>query len=384
MRLRWGWVVPFAWVAWAGGAAAQGELPFAGPGWEAPAGTLVEYAGRSAFATANGHARRPDVSLQDGTIQFELRLSGHRSFAYLLFRAESDESFEEIYFRPHKSRLPDAVQYNPAFQGRGQWQLYHGPGATASVDLPLDAWVSVRLVLQGRRAALFVGDGPKPALLIPRLAREPRPGAIALRVFTPPGAGLPAGVHPAAFAGVVVRPGEVAPAVAALLAAAVEPEPPAGVLREWCVAPAFEAPAGPVTAAPAPATAYRRVASEPGGFLELARHIRIPKGARRWASWVALTLESTKDADVLLDLGYSDAVSVFLDGRLLYAGEAGYRYDEPRREGLLALGQNLVVLPLRTGPNELRLAVSDQFGGWALMARLDAAAGVVARASCSP
>ncbi|MCM2255278.1 MAG: hypothetical protein NDJ94_06360 [Vicinamibacteria bacterium] len=367
-------------------AAAQGarELPFDAAGWEAPAGSLREYAGRLAFATANGHAFRRDIPLQDGTIEFDLRVSGHRSFAYLLFRMESQTEFEELYFRPHKRRLPDTLQYNPAFQGRGQWQLYHGPGATAALDLPLDTWVHVRWVMSGRRGALFVGDDPKPALVVPRLAREPRAGGFALRTFTPGDETLPAGVLPAAFANVVVRPGEIAPEAAAVLAAAVEPAPVAGVQREWCAAPAFAATPGPVLAPPPAGLAWRRVASEPAGFLELTRHVAIPEGARRWATWVALTLEAEQAATARLDLGFSDAVSVFLGDRLLYSGEAGYRFDQPRREGLLALGQNVIGLPLAAGRNELRFAVSDQFGGWALMAKLEAPPGVTVRAECAP
>ena len=42
-----------------------------------------------------------------------------------------DGENEEIYLRPHKTNLPDAIQYAPVFRGQSAWQLYHGPGNTA-------------------------------------------------------------------------------------------------------------------------------------------------------------------------------------------------------------------------------------------------------------
>src|SRR5262245_30046213 len=180
-----------------------------GQGWELKGKAAVEKRdGRSALAVETGFGYARGVSFQDGTIDFEVQLTRRRSFVYLMFRMQADGEYEEIYLRPHKSGLPDALQYAPVYQGHSAWQLHHGPGGTAAVSFEPGVWTRVRLVVQGRRAALFVGDMQKPALAMPRLQREPRAGYIALRGFLPqdePGEG-----PIARFANLSVRPGEQA------------------------------------------------------------------------------------------------------------------------------------------------------------------------------
>jgi hypothetical protein len=245
-------------------AGAQETLSFSDGRWELPAkGATVERVdGREALSMENGFAYRRDVRLQDGTVEFDLQVTRHRSFVYLAFRMANDREYEEFYLRPHKSGLPDAVQYAPVYQGHSAWQLYHGPGGTAAVDFEPGAWTRVRLVVQGRRAALFVGDSAQPALVVPRLGHEPRAGYLALRAFAPPGAG---GGGPAArYANVTVRAG--APAFdfppAADAPAAV------GVVRAWEVSRAFppakDLRSGPATFAPCTAARVVSAVRAPG------------------------------------------------------------------------------------------------------------------------
>src|SRR6185503_11019727 len=162
------------------------------------------FEGRDTVRIDTGWAVRPDAALQDGTIDFDVRLTRRRSFVYVAFRMAGERELEEMYLRPHKSSLPDAVQYAPVYQGQSAWQLYHGPGGTAAVPFEPGAWTHVRVVLSGRRAALFVGDMAQPVLAVPRLGHEPRAGGIALRSFVP--AGTAGTEHAARFASVVVRP----------------------------------------------------------------------------------------------------------------------------------------------------------------------------------
>jgi hypothetical protein len=169
-------------VALAQPAGSERPLPF-GSGWELRGErTKVEREGdREILTVESGFAYRRDVEFVDGTIEFDVKVTRRRSFVYLLFRMQQDREHEEIYLRPHKSGLPDAAQYAPVWQGRSSWQLYHGPGGTSAVEFEPGRWTHVRLVVQGRRGALFVDDMQKPALLVPHLAREPKAGYIALR-----------------------------------------------------------------------------------------------------------------------------------------------------------------------------------------------------------
>jgi len=163
-------------------AAAQAQsLPLTDGSWElkGPSVKLERYDGRDVLSVENGFAYRRDVRLQDGTVDFDVQLTRRRSFVYLMFRMAGDREYEDFYLRPHKSSLPDAIQYAPVYQGASAWQLYHGPGATATVTFEPGAWTHVRLVLSGEKAAVFVGDLAKPALVIPRLARAAAPGYLA-------------------------------------------------------------------------------------------------------------------------------------------------------------------------------------------------------------
>jgi len=344
-------------------------LPFSDGGWELTGEeTAWEAVGeREVLRIDTGRAYRRDVRLEDGTIDFDVQVSSRRSFVYLTFRMVKDGEHEEFYLRPHKSNLPDAVQYAPVWQGRSSWQLYHGPGGTAAADLPAGQWIPVRVVLEGRRAAIFVGDLDEPALVVPRLAREPRAGYLALRAFLP--RGVPETGPVALFSNVRIRPGFVPFDFAS---ARIEPptsEP--GTVRSWAVSRSFVPEEGAAREIPAPAVLgeLRRVDADPGGLVPLLRHVPMPEGSRQWATVARVTIRAEKPGLRLLKLGFSDRVTVFLDGRPLFYGDDGYSFDNPRRQGVIHLGQAAVFLPLRAGDNELAVWVADRFGGWGVMAR---------------
>jgi hypothetical protein len=116
-------------------AASERPLPFTGSGWELRGDRtrLVQAEGRDVLEVETGFAFRRDVRFQDGAIDFDVQLTRRRSFVYVYFRQVADGEREEFYLRPHKSSLPDAVQYAPVWQNSSTWQLHHGPGGTAAV-----------------------------------------------------------------------------------------------------------------------------------------------------------------------------------------------------------------------------------------------------------
>ncbi len=351
-------------------------IPF-DSGWTLTgAGTRIEpHRGLSALSIDNGRATRPDVRLEDGTIEFDVEMTDARSFVYLQFRMQSETEFEEFYFRPHKSELPDAVQYNPVWRGDSFWQLWHGPGATAAPRFRAGEWMHVRLVLQGARGALFLNADTVPAMVL-ALARPPRAGFIALRAFTPVVAEL-RGARAARFANVVVKR-EVGYAFPAEVAAA---PPEAGSILEWQVSPGFPATSAAITVLPTEQLAGRErwpsYPVEASGVLAIGRHQERPRP--EGAAIARLVIRSSGERLQRLYLGYSDYVTVFVNGRALFSGDAHYSFDRPRQEGLITRSQSTLWLPLRDGENEVLLVVVDGFGGWGLTGRLDPADGGVLR-----
>ena len=342
-------------------------------GWElAGEGTRIEaHQGTPAIRIGTGRALRRDVSLQDGTVEFDVALTPRRSFVYVEFRVASDDEYEHIYFRPHKSALPDALQYAPVWRGESNWQLYHGADGTAAFAFDHARWMHVRLVLQGRRAALFLGEDDTPDLLV-RLAREPVAGALAFAASVPPGAAGPPGEPVAAFANVVVRPGHVPyrfpPTTDSL---------PAGLVTTWQLSPAFPGTRGPMRVLPDSLLRARErwptFRAEPTGVLVVGRHLARPHAV---AGTIArLVLRAGAPTLQPLQLGYSDYVTVFVNGRPIFGGDAHYSFDRPRQDGFIGLWQSTLWLPLARGDNEVLFALSDGFGGWGLTARLDPAGG---------
>jgi hypothetical protein len=349
--------------------AAPRALDLTDPAWQLEGDARVETVdGRAALVLKSGFAYRRDVEVGDGTIELDMRVTGDRSFAYVLFRMQTDQDYEELYFRPHKSRLPDAIQYGPVYQGLTNWKLYHGPGATAFAAFPPNAWIHVRLVLAGERAAVFVGDVREPQMVVPRLARGVRAGHLALRGFLPPGEKVTA--PPLAFANVVVRS-----EAGYDFAGVKSPEPPVpGIVSQWRLSPAFATGDGPIRSMPAglpPRDAWRPAVIEPDGLVVFGRQATRPPRTRDFAVAAGLTLRAARAGVRRLDLGFSDAVSVFLNGQILYSGDFRYSQNFPRQDGLITLDQASLYLPLRQGDNDLLLVVRQIFGGWGVIGRIE-------------
>ena len=77
------------------------------------------------------------------------------------------------------------------------------------------------------------------------------------------------------------------------------------------------------------------------------------------------------DSDELkkLNFGYSDEVSIFLNGSVLFRGNSEFRRRDPLFTGVVGLN-DAVFLPLKKGKNELLLMVTETFGGWGFICQL--------------
>lgn len=76
------------------------------------------------------------------------------------------------------------------------------------------------------------------------------------------------------------------------------------------------------------------------------------------------TINANRAETRRLLLGYSDDVSVFLNGTLLYRGRSAQGFRDPGFLGIVNPENDVIYLPLRPGRNELMLAVSELVGGW--------------------
>jgi hypothetical protein len=370
-------------VAASGGvsASAEGAEEFGSAHWQVkdPKGRVEEHLGRKSLYLTSGFAFLKGAEFEDGVIEVDIAAPTKRSFVGVVFRFESEDEHEIVYFRPHKSGLEDAVQYTPSFNGAACWQLYSGRGYTAAAEIPRERWVRVRIEIKGLTGKVFFNDAPEPVLVIEDLKRGHSRGTV----------GLWAGANGGHFSNFAYRatpPGERRERRPAPL--------PPGVLTRWELSDAFDVAERDSETLPAPAELkamkWQAVGVEPPGMVVIDRYRRSPGVVRFFAEpaertgkregrkvvFARAVIHSDRAQVRRMSLGYSDEVTVFLNAKPVFHGRSAFRYRDPGFLGIMDAEDDAVYLDLRKGRNELVLAVADYFGGWGYIARLDDTAGL--------
>ncbi|HJQ21918.1 MAG TPA: hypothetical protein VJ867_16360 [Gemmatimonadaceae bacterium] len=349
---------------------ASAQQPFDTSAWTITAAeSRVEtYRGRNALLLRDGSAWLRGSSFQNGTIEFDVAFSDASGFPGIAFRAATHEDFELFYLRTMVNGQPHATQYTPVIHGQWAWQIYAGAPWEGSLRWTYDRWMHVRLAVSGTRAELYV-DGDTAVQVIQRLRGPAGPGEI----------GILGGSKIVRFANLVVRP-ERGPSLAGAPAnppVAPRDSTPASIVRTWRVSPPFAesllARGAALPALSAPAT-WATLDVEERGIANLARLTGTAGGRNTVVA--ALTITSERARTVPLRFGFSDRVRVYLNGRMLYAGNDGFGTHDPDFLGIVGLFDELE-LPLQRGTNELWFAVSETFGGWAITADLPDRDGLV-------
>ena len=331
----------------------------------------VEYQGRKALFLDGGGATVKDFEMRDGVIDVDVSTPAIRGFFGIQFRIDGDNA-EWVYLRQHKSGLPDAMQYTPVLNTGLNWQIYNGPGFTGSVDIPKDVWFHLRLEVTGAQAKLYVKDMDKPALVMNDLKSGIQKGQIALADL----------IGEAYFSNFEVRTTPDVPWERHL------PLMPAGILTKWSISPAFDALQRdldrPLSQNESDAIKWQDVEAEPPGFVVLYRYREAPHPRVTFANdfskrldpqpgmkvlYARTKIDSDRDQVKKLLIGYSDDVSVFLNGKILYRGRSAQNFRDPGFLGIVNPENDAVYLPLKKGSNELVLAVSELGGGWGFICR---------------
>jgi len=334
----------------------------------------AEYLGRKCVLVDGGAAVLKDVELRDGVIDADVATPATRGFFGFLFRMiDEGATAEEVYLRQHKSGAADAMQYTPVLNTGRNWQIYNGPGFTAAVDIPRNEWFHLRLVVTGAQAKLYVKDMNSPALDMTDLKSGVRKGAVAIYSLT--GATY--------FSNVDVRPTPDTPWRRQW------PAMPPDVLTRWSISPSLDALARdlerPLSAPEAASMTWKDVEAEPPGFVVLYRYLEAPHPRVTFQSdfstrlqpqpgmkmvYARTSIDADRDEVRKLEIGYSDDVSVFLNGQILYRGRSAQGFRDPGFLGIVNPENDAVYLPLKKGRNELMLAVSELGGGWGFICRL--------------
>ncbi len=333
----------------------------------------AEYQGRKCLFLDGGAAILKDFEMRDGVLDVDVATPASRGFFGFDVRIDAEgKNYEEIYLRQHKSGLPDAMQYTPVLNTGRNWQIYNGPGFTGAVDIPKDLWFHLRLEVTGAQAKLYVKDMEKPALVMNDLKSGVQKGQVALYVLT--GATY--------FSNFEVRTTPDAPWERHL------PAMPAGTLTKWSLSPSYDAlPRNlelPLSPSESAAIQWQDVEAEPPGFVVVYRYREAPHPRVTFQGdfskrlepqpgmkvvYARTTIDSGRDQVKKLFIGYSDDVSVFLNGKILWRGRSAQGFRDPGFLGIVNPENDAVYLPLKKGSNELMLAVSELGGGWGFICR---------------
>jgi Concanavalin A-like lectin/glucanases superfamily len=319
---------------------------------------FAEFLGRQALWVRNNtQIVRSGIDFANGTIEFDVSPMDKGHFIGLLFRRATATNHENIYLRVHRSGLYNALQYAARINGSSTWQLY--PEFNTTIDLPRNQWTHVRVEVQGTQLEVYLNNNGKPILVVPRLRAIHAKGSVAFwgRVNDDPA------TWAAAISNVSIRPSN--PAETAKSAPA---PPPAGTLTSWEVAGPVQSEKLHITIVPQ-LKDWRRIPVEESGLVNLNRALGPVRG--RWTGFARTSVKASAAQTVLLELGYSDDVVVFLNGEPIYAGVNGFASRHPEYMGFVNPGFETVALKLRPGDNEIVLAVTDdQRFGWGFVTRV--------------
>lgn len=343
-------------------------IPFDTGGWRLYNGEVTQKYGRAALS---GNAVLPAAVFSDGVIEVDvyfdkrMPLENLRSFTGLSFRARDIANYEQFYLRPHKPNSPDALQYTPVFGQISGWQLYSGEGFTAAATIPYDRWFRVRLEVLGTRARVFIDNEPRPALTIPELKHGAEKGFVGLMGATP-------GV---AYFSNFKMDQSIRPDFPPI----EPPQTPDGIITAWLLSKPLYAADFNRDHYPEPTALmnmeWRPITAERGGLADVARVLpSIPPITEPLAVF-AKTIISAKSREVKkLRFGYSDAITVFLNGKTLFRGNSAFRSRDPLFLGVIGW-EDSIFLPLEAGDNELMLMATESGFGWGFQCRLESPAG---------
>jgi hypothetical protein len=331
-------------------------------------GEVVGFLGHECMRLSRGLLYARGVDFRDGVIEADIAFAANGVFFGLAFHVESPDQYEVIFFRPGASGTDQAIQYTPGLLGANVWQLYTGPGYTATAVIPREKWIHVRLEVKGARARLFLDHADRPALVVTDLKLVRAHGSI----------GFWGHMGDAYFRDLSYVPETGGGAASA--ASAFVPD----ALTEWELSDVFDAEArDPGQLPDLRGLHWSRVQAESPGMVVINRYRRSPnvlppdrpdriRGRRTGGKFVlARTVIPARTEELRrLRLGYSDEVVVFLNGKPVYSGNNSWGFRQPKFLGLLDDESDAVYLDLKKGDNELVLAVTEYFGGWGFLCRL--------------
>ena len=323
--------------------------------------------------SGGGEATLKNRSFYKGTIEFDFMVTG-RSFCGIYFRRQEGENrtptfhSEFYYLRAFKMDDPlvsGAVQYAPITRGTNLWDMLHDYEGNANIKGT--GWNKIKLVISEKQMKCYLNGDL--VLWIPELMSVDQPGKITLE-----GLGR--------YANFKITP-DLHPGLPSTVGADVTQHDPR-YIRDWEFSNEAEfertATFGSLPF-PDSTTQWTPITAQRFGLINLTKEISSPFTENtRKVIWLRTTIESSSSQLKKLNIGFSDDIFVFINGRLLNVDMNTYNQPIAKNpNGRLHIDNSTINLPLQEGSNELMIAVANDFFGWGLVARLSDMIGITGK-----
>jgi hypothetical protein len=334
-------------------------IPFTADKWnlEGAQTSLETWQGKESILLKTGAIITKGIDLRDGIIEFDMSFPQDRGFPGIGFRVLDMSNFEQFYVRPHQSGNPDATQYTPVFNNYAGWQLYHGPGYSAAIPLKGDQWHHIKIDMHGIEAEIYFDNMQTPLIKVAELKLGWKGGNIA----------LVSGGLPTRFANLqyTVKQGN-APAAIAVPANGTD-----GLITRYQVSNQLNRNIIEQKLQLTPdiksKLKWTTQSSESSGTINLAKFTQVSDTGKLMIARVVI--RSEEDQVKPISFGFSDFVLVYLNDKAIYSGMDSFRSRDYRYLGTIGFF-DVLFLPLKKGDNELWFAVTEDFGGWGVKAKL--------------
>jgi hypothetical protein len=301
-------------------------VEFTSEKWILDNARVTDYLGRKCL---EGSAFLKDVRFQNGVIEVDVTVTGARSYAGLIFRRQNENEYERVYLRPHLTpSFQNVIQYVASFNGIDSWQLYNGPGMTASATFPKNEWFHIKLEVKDKQARVFINSSPVPSLVITDLAHGISAGSVGLN-------GPMDGT--AYFSNFICSEDNN-------LTFSEPPvkDYPLGTIKEWEISQEFKLIDVSSELLPEKQgikyIKWQKINSLPSGLVDVSRYYG-RQGNLPDCIWAKTTIISDKEQKKLYAFGYSDVIYIFLNGELLFAGNSAYQSRDASFQGIVEIGR---------------------------------------------
>lgn len=332
----------------------QNIVEFSPQNWQVVNGRFDTIAGRRAFA---GTALVKDVEFLNGTIEWDIWVTGGRSYAGILFRLHDNGDYEDFYIRPHKGNglNADAFQYTPVFHNISCWQLFHGKGYTREAVIPAEEWLHFKMVVKDQVAIVSMTGENEVTMVMETLELDVLKGGFGVKSPVD-GSAWFSGFKYSHEADSNVFPPE----------SPEKPETP-GIIKDWKLSQSFPNNIVDQYASVDQMGEIAWIDAKAGrdGLVNVTELVRRDPVQPGWV-YAKTIIESESDGYKRYIFGYSDYITVFINGQPLFSGINGFTTRDPGYAGLIGYYDE-VFLPVKKGSNELTLLIGEQFGGCGFM-----------------